>query len=153
MQANLERGKAASGVRSAGRFVAISASGPLIVTLALLAPDRAHAAECGATHPAGIHAAASSSGVHAATAGPLTSGGGGGGGGSLGCPNGSSASALHGPPLHGLPMAASGKVVDPGGHSAAHTATQTRTATTRTANDSAHLRGGKPPPDAKPPHT
>ena len=47
MQANLERGKAASGVRSAGRFVAISASGPLIVTLALLAPDRAHAAACG----------------------------------------------------------------------------------------------------------
>jgi hypothetical protein len=140
MQANLECGKAASGPRSASPFVAILASVPLIATLVLSAPDRALAA-CAPSHPAGTHAAASGGGsVHAATSRPPTSGGGGGGDGSLGCPNGSSASALH-----GLPTAASGKIIEPGAHSAAHAATQTRAASTRTANDSAHLRGVKPP--------
>ena len=129
MQANLESGKAASGARSVSRL-AILAGVPLIATLALCAPDRALAA-CGATHLGGIHTGVGGA-AHAATARP-PSGGGGGGGGSLGCPSGSSASALH-----GLPMAASGRVVEPGMHSAVHTATHTRTATTRTANTGAH---------------
>jgi len=146
MQANLERCKAASGARSVGRFVAILASVPLIATLTLCTPDRALAA-CEPSHPAGAHAAASGAGsVHAPTARPPTSGSGaGGGGGTLGCANGSSTSALHGLPLHGLPMAASGKVVEPGARAGANTATQTRTATTKTANDIAHLRSVKPP--------
>jgi hypothetical protein len=55
MQSNLERGKAASDARSAGRFVAILARVPFIATLALCAPDRALAA-CGVSHPAGVHA-------------------------------------------------------------------------------------------------
>jgi hypothetical protein len=128
MQANLERGKAASGARSVSRL-AILASVSLIGTLALCAPDRA-LATCGA----------GGGGMHAATARPPTSGGGvhaaasggGGGGGSLGCANGSSASALH-----GLPMAASGRVLEGEPHTAAHT-TLKRTATTRTADTGAH---------------
>ncbi|MGH6798362.1 MAG: hypothetical protein ACREDI_08270, partial [Roseiarcus sp.] len=78
MQSNLECGKAASGVRSVGRFVAILAGVPLVAALALCAPDRALAA-CGASHPAGVHATGGG-GVHVATARPTTSGGGGGGG-------------------------------------------------------------------------
>jgi hypothetical protein len=153
MQANLERGKAAFRTRSVGLSVAILAGAPLIAALALFAPDRALAACGGASHPAGVHAAGSGGGsVHAAT-GIAAPSGGGGGGGSLGCANGSSASALH-----GLPVAASGRVVEPGVH-AAHGTTHertaatrtaatstatTRTATTRTANTSAHLGGVKP---------
>jgi hypothetical protein len=132
MQANLERGKAASGVRSVGRF-AILAAVPLIATFALCAPDRAFAA-CGASYPAGAHAAASGGGgVHAATSIAAPSGGGGGGGGSLGCPNGSSASALH-----GLPTATSGRVVEAGARSGAHMALHPRNAATRGTNTTAH---------------
>src|SRR5277367_5800117 len=112
MQADLKRGKAASGVRSVGRSVVILAGVPLIATLALCAPDRALAA-CGASSPAGVHAAGggSSSGVHTATSQPASSGGGsGGGGGTLGCANGASA------PLRGLSTAASGRVVENGVH-------------------------------------
>jgi hypothetical protein len=139
MQANLERGKAASGARSARRFVAILAGVPLVAILALSAPDRALAA-CGASRPAGTHAAASSGGsVHTATSTAPSGGGSGGGGGSLGCANGSSASAPH-----GLRIATSGRVIEGGVH-AARTATHSRTATTRTANTGAHLRGVKPP--------
>ena len=101
MQANHERGKAASGPRSVGPSVAIWAGVSLITTLTLCAPDRALAACSAPTHP--------------------------GGGGGSGCSNGSSAVALH-----GLPMAASGRVLE-GGVRAAHTATHARTATTSTA--------------------
>lgn len=148
MQAKFDRGKAALGLRSAGRFVAILAGVPLLATLALSAPDRALAA-CGASRPAGTHAAASGGGsVHAAT-GTASSGGGGGGGGSLGCANGSSASAVR-----GLPVASSGRVLEGGGRPAARTAAHARTAatrtattrpaTTRTASTSAHVGGVRP---------
>ena len=74
MQANLKRGKAASGVRSVGRF-AILAGVPLIAALALSTSDPALAA-CGASRPAGVHAAASGGGsVHAATSIAAPSGG------------------------------------------------------------------------------
>ena len=111
MQANHERGKAASGPRSVGPSVAIWAGVSLITTLTLCAPDRALAACSAPTHPGG-------------GGGVFHSGGGGGG---SGCSNGSSAVALH-----GLPMAASGRVLE-GGIRAAHTATHARTATTSTA--------------------
>jgi hypothetical protein len=146
MQVNLERGRPASGGRSGGYF-AILAGAPLIAALALSAPDPALAA-CGASHPAGVHTA-TGTGVHTATSRPPTSGAGGGGGGagSLGCPNGSSAPALHGGggALHGLPVATSGRVVEGGARSAAHTATHARPAPTKATNASAHLRGVKPP--------
>ena len=154
MQANLERGKAPSGARSGGPFVAIWAGVSIITTLTLCAPDRALAA-CVATHPV-ISAPAGGGGVHSAAARPSTSGGGGGGGGgSLGCPNGSSA-----PALHGLPVAASGRVIEPNVRSAVHTATYTRTATTKIAtaatraaltgiaNASAHFGAAIKPPRA-----
>ncbi len=130
MQAKRERGKAAFRMHGVGLSVAILAS----ATLSLSAPDRALAA-CGASsHPA--HAAATSGGsVHTATSIAAPSGGGGGGGGSLGCANGSSGSALR-----GLPVAASGRVVEPGVRAARRTETHARTATTRTTNASAHLR-------------
>jgi hypothetical protein len=128
MQSN-ERGRAASGAHSVGRFVAIFAGVPLIAILALSAPDRALAA-CGSTKPAGVHST-TGSGLHIATSKPPTSGSG-GGSGTLGCANGSSASALH-----GLPMAASGRVLEGEPHTAAHT-TLKRTATTRTADTGAH---------------
>ena len=134
MQANLERGKAASGVRSVGRF-AILAGVPLIAAWALSTSDPALAA-CGASRPAGVHAAASGGGsVHAATSIAAPSGGGGGGGGSLGCANGSSASGLR-----GLPVSASGRVVERGARSAAHTGAHT----TRATNATAHLHGSRP---------
>jgi len=133
MQANVERGKTASGVRSVGRF-AIVAGIPLIAALALSASDPALAA-CGASRPAGVHAAASGGGsVHAATSIAAPSGGG-GGGGSLGCANGSSASGLR-----GLPVSASGRVVERGARSAAHTGAHT----TRATNTTAHLHGSRP---------
>ena len=149
MQANLERGKAASGARGAGRFVAILAGVPLVATLALSAPDRALAA-CGTTQSTGAHAAASSGGsVHAATARPATSGGGGSGG----CASGSSASALH-----GLATAASGRVIEGSAHAVGRTGTHARTAatsnaattrashaaTTRATNASAHAHAVRP---------
>jgi hypothetical protein len=138
MQANLHRGKAALGLRGAGRFVAILAGVPLLATLALSAPDRALAA-CGASRPAGTHAAASSGGsVHTATSTAPSGGGSGGGGGSLGCANGSSASAVR-----GLPVASSGRVVEGGAHAVGRTGIHARTAATRTANASAHVRGVK----------
>jgi hypothetical protein len=126
MQARIERGKAASGVRSVGRL-AILAGVPLIATLALSVTEPAFAAACGgASHPAGVHTGAGGS-AHAATAHPASGGGGGGGGGSLGCAGGSSA-----PALRGLPTAASGRVIETVPHGA-HTTTLTRTATTKTA--------------------
>ena len=137
MQADLKRGEGASGPRGAGRLAAILAGAPLIAMLTLCAPDQTLAA-CGASHPAGVHAAGSGGGsVHAAT-GIAAPSSGGGGGGSLGCANGSSASGLR-----GLPVAASGRVVEGGAHRA-HTASRVRTAPTRTGNASAHLRGVRP---------
>jgi hypothetical protein len=135
MQANHDRGKAAFGLCGAGRFVV-----PLLATLALSAPGPALAA-CGASHPAGVHAASSGGSVHAATGTASSGGGGGGGVGSLGCANGSSA-----PALRGLATTASGRVVEGGAHRAARTAIHARTASTRTANTSAHPRprGVKP---------
>ena len=140
MQAELKRGRAASGVRSVGRSLAILAGVPLIATLALSAPDRALAAACGAASPAGVHAAGggSTSGVHAATSHASSGGGSGGGGGTLGCANGASA-----PAVHGLSTAASGRVVENGVHARGHTTTHTRTAATRTANTGAHLHAFK----------
>jgi hypothetical protein len=131
MQAKLERGKAAFRMHGVGLSVAILTS----ATLSLTAPDRALAA-CGTgSHPAGVHAAASGGGgAHAATSTVATSGGSGGGGGSLGCAGGSSSSAMR-----GLPVASSGRVLEPGAH-AARTETHARNATTRTQGASAHLR-------------
>jgi hypothetical protein len=137
MQANLER-RPTVGTRGLGRSVAIFASVPLIATLALWAPGEALAA-CGATQSTGAHATTGGGGEHAATSRPASSGGS-GGGGTLGCPGGASVAALR-----GLPMAASGRVVETGARRAAHTATHARTAATKTANTSAHLRGVKPP--------
>src|SRR6516225_6351769 len=115
MQVNLERGKAASAMRSVSRL-AVLAGVPLIAALALSAPDRALAA-CGTSRPAGVHAATASTGVHTTTSRPATSGGGGGGGGgTLGCANGSSAMAAP----HALPVASTGKVVEGGAHPVAH---------------------------------
>jgi hypothetical protein len=133
MQANLERGKAASGVRSVGRF-AILAGASLVAALALSAAEPARAgAACGASHPA--HAAAIGGGsVHTTTSIAAPSGGG-GGGGSVGCANGSSASAPH-----GLPVASSGRVLENGAHAPAHT----RTVSTRTANTSTHSHVVRP---------
>jgi hypothetical protein len=131
MQAKLERGKAAFRMHGVGLSVAILAS----ATLSLTAPDRALAA-CGTgSHPAGVHAAASGGGgTHAATSTVATSGGGGGGSGTLGCAGGSSGSAMR-----GLPVAASGRVLEPGAH-AARTETHARNAATRTPGATAHLR-------------
>lgn len=133
MQTKLERGKAAFPIRTV-----VLAGAPLIAALALCVPDQALAA-CGASiSPGGIHAAGGGGGgVHAAASGPATSDGG-GGGGSLGCANGSSASGLR-----GLPVAASGRVVEGGAHRA-HNASRVRTAPTRTGNASAHLHGVRP---------
>ena len=134
MQAHLERGRAASGLRSVGYF-AILAGAPLIAALALLAPDPA-LARCGTTsRPAGVRPATTSTGVHAPTS-AVTSGAGGGGGGTLGCANGSSASGAAAA-VHGLPVATSGRVVQGGVRSAARTATHPRTPT-RTTNAGAH---------------
>ncbi len=138
MQAELERGRAASGVRSVGRSLAILAGLPLIATLALYAPDRALAAACGAGSLGGVHAAGGGGGgggggVHPPTSHASSGGGGGGGGG--GCAGGASA------PMRGLSTAASGRVVQNGVHG--HTATHARTAATRTANTGAHLHAFK----------
>ena len=139
MQAKLERGKAAFRRGSVGLSVAILAGAPLIAALALFTPDRALAA-CGASRPAGVHAAGGGGGgIHVATGIAAPSGGGGGGGGSLGCANGSSASALR-----GLPTAASGRVVETGAHAAGRPTPRARTATTRTSNASAHLHAVRP---------
>jgi hypothetical protein len=137
MQAKLGRGKAAFCTRGAGLSVAILASVPLIVTFALCAPDQALAARCGASAPMGVHPSGGGgvAGVHALTSRPATSGGGGGGGGgTLGCANGASNS------LRGLPMAGSGRVIQPGAH-AAHTAMRP---TTRTAHASAPMHVARP---------
>jgi hypothetical protein len=143
MQAELKRGGAASGVRSIGRSLAILAGVPLIATLALCAPDRALAAQCGGGGPTGVHAApggGGGGGVHSQTSHPASGGGGGGGGGgTLGCAGGASV------PMRGLSTAASGRVVQNGvratGRTATHTRTAaTKTAATRTANTGAHLR-------------
>jgi len=133
MPAKLERGKAAFRMHGVGLSVAILAS----ATLSLSAPERALAAACGtASHIAGVHAAGSGAGgAHAATSTVATSGGSGGGSGTLGCAGGSSGS-----PLRGLPLASSGRVMEPGAH-AARTETHARTATTRTANAATQMRG------------
>lgn len=155
MQVDLKRGEGASGPRGAGRLAAILTGAPLVAMLTLFAPDQTLAA-CGASHPAGVHASASGGGsVHAATGIAASSGGGGvGGGGSLGCASGSSASGLR-----GLPVAASGRVVEGGAHHAVgRTAVHARTAATRnaattgpshaaatrTTNASAHARAARP---------
>jgi hypothetical protein len=134
MQVRLERGRAASGVRSVSRF-AFLAGVPLIAALALSAPERAFAA-CGPSHPASVHSG-TGTGAHTATSRPSS---GGSGGGTLGCANGASATALH-----GLSIAGSGKVVEGGARPAARTTTHARTAATKPANATAHLRGAKPP--------
>jgi hypothetical protein len=144
MQGNLERGKAASAMRSVSRL-AIFAGVPLIAALTLSVPERALAA-CGTSRPAGVHATTARTGVNTTTSRPATSGGGGGGGGgTLGCANGSSATATP----HGLPVAAgSGKVVQAGVRPAAHTTPHPTTAaakTSKSSNTSAHLRGVKSP--------
>jgi hypothetical protein len=138
MQADLERGKAASGLRGVGRFTVL-AGASLIAALALSISDPALAA-CGPSRPAGVHAAASGVGsVHTTTS--IVAPSGGGGGGSLGCANGSSASGMR-----GLPVSASGRVLENGVRGAAHTRTAiARGATTRTANTSVHVRGVRPP--------
>ena len=132
MQAKLERGKAAFRMHGVGLSVAILAS----ATLSLSAPERALAAACGtASHIAGVHAAGSGAGgAHAATSTVATSGGSGGGSGTLGCAGGSSGSAMR-----GLPVASSGRVLEPGAH-AARTETHARNAATRTPGATAHLR-------------
>ena len=136
MQAKLKRGEAAFPTRSVGLSIAIFAGAPLIAALALCAPDSARAACGGSSHPAGVHAAGGGTGgVHVATGIAAPSGVGGGGGGSLGCPGGSSASALR-----GLPTASSGRVVEMGAH-ATRNESHPRTATTRTANAAAQMRG------------
>ena len=132
MQAKLEHGKAAYRMCSVRLPVAIFTGVPLIAALAFLAPESALAA-CGASHPAGVHAATASSGVHAATRTPATAGG--GGVGTLGCANGASASALH-----GLPVAASGRVIETGAHASRATTHTAR----RTTNASAHLPAVRP---------
>ena len=142
MQVNLERGKAASAMRSVSRL-AILAGVPLIASLALSASDPALAA-CGASRPAGVHGAAAKTGAHVATSRPATSGGGGGGGGTLGCANGSSAAAAP----HALPVASSGKVVESSVRPVAHTTPHPSAGKAKTAkpsNASAHLRGVKSP--------
>jgi hypothetical protein len=132
MQADLNRGKVAFRIRGVGLSAAILAS----ATVSLYAPDRALAACGSGSHPAGVHAAASGTGgTHAATSTVATSGGSGGGSGTLGCAGGSSGS-----PLRGLPLASSGRVMEPGAH-AARTETHARTATTRTANAATQMRG------------
>lgn len=136
MQVRLERGRAASGVRSVSRF-AFFAGVPLIAALALSAPEGAFAA-CGPSHPAGVHSV-TGTGAHTATSRP-SSGGSGGGGGTLGCANGASATALH-----GLSIAGSGKVVEGGPRPAAHTMVHARTTATTSSKTTAHLRGAKPP--------
>jgi hypothetical protein len=133
MQAKLDRGEAAYRMRSVRLPVAIFAGVPLIAALAFLAPESALAA-CGAASPAGVHAATASSGVHATTSTPATAGGG-GGVGTLGCANGASASALH-----GLPVAASGRVIETGAHASRATTHTAR----RTTNASAHLPAVRP---------
>jgi hypothetical protein len=131
MQAKLERGKAAFRMHGVGLSVAILAS----ATLPLSTPDRALAACGGSSHPAGVHAAGGgTAGVHAATSTVATSGGSGGGSGTLGCAGGSSGSAMR-----GLPVASSGRVLEPGAH-AARTETHARNAATRTPGATAHLR-------------
>ena len=135
MQAKLKRGEAAFPTRRVGLSIAIFAGVPLIAALTLGAPERALAACGGSSHPAGVHAAGGgTAGVHTAT-GIAAASGSGSGGGSLGCPGGSSASALR-----GLPTASSGRVVEMGAH-AARTEGHARTATTRTANAAAQMRG------------
>jgi hypothetical protein len=135
MQADFKCGEAARGGRSLGWSVAILAGVPLVATLALYAPNAALAA-CGASHPAGVHAAGGGGGVHVATSMPATSGGGGGGGvGTLGCANGASAAALR-----GLPMASSGRVVEAGAHAMARPTTRAKTF----SNAGAHVHAVRP---------
>ena len=139
MQANLRLNKIAPSTRGVGRLIGTLAGLPLLATLAFCAPDRALAA-CGASHPAGVHAAATgASGVHVATSRTATTSVGSVGGGTLGCPSGSSAAALR-----GLPAATSGRVIESGAHTA-HAATTARHAATKTTNASAHLRAVKSP--------
>jgi hypothetical protein len=132
MQTNLKRGKAASRVRSLGLSVAILASASIIAAFSFFDPNPAQAA-CGAPHIAGAHAAsAGNAGTHTATGIAPPSRTGGGGGGSSGCATGGSAT-----PLRGLPMAASGRVVE-GGVRAVRPETHARTAPARTNNAIAH---------------
>jgi hypothetical protein len=137
MQTNLKRGEAALPVRSVGLCVAIAASASIVATFSFFVSSPALAA-CGASHPAGVHMASANTGAHTATSIAVPSGVGGGGVGSLGCANGSSATALR-----GLPMVASGRVVEASGH-AAHPVTHAKTAPTRTTNATAHLHTVKP---------
>src|SRR6185312_9236597 len=145
MKVRLERGGPVSGVRSVGRL-ALFAGVPLIAALALAIPEAALAA-CGASRPAGVHSG-TGAGVHTATSRPSSGGGASGGGGTLGCANGASAPAPHGPAApHGLSIASSGRVIEGGHapHAAARTTAHARTAATKPAKATAHLRGAKPP--------
>ena len=135
MQTNLKRGQAASRARSA---VVIAASASAVAAFSFFVPNSALAA-CGASHPAGVHAASTGAGgVHTSTGIAAPSGAGGGGGGTLGCANGSSASTLK-----GLPTTASGKVVEPDVH-AARPEPHTKAAPTQTASSAAHAHAVKP---------
>jgi hypothetical protein len=139
MQTNLKRGKAASRVRSAELSVAIVAGASIVATFSFFVPNPALAA-CGASRPAGVHTASASTGAHTATSIAAPSGASSGsGGGSLGCANGSSATALR-----GLPTAASGRVVEGGVAHAARAETHARTAPRRTTNATAHLHTVRP---------
>jgi hypothetical protein len=137
MQANLTRGKPAFSIPNIGRSVAVLVGAPLIVTIAFCAPALA---ACGVSHPAGVHAASTGvSGVHASTSRTAATSTGSGGSGTLGCPSGSSATALR-----GLPVAGSGRVIETSSHTA-HAATTSRNAATKLSNASPHLRGVKSP--------
>jgi hypothetical protein len=144
MQANLDLRNAAPSTRAVRRFLGSLAGASLISALAFCAPNQALAA-CGVSHPAGVRAPVTgASGVHVATSRTATTSAGSGGSGTLGCASGSSAAALR-----GLPVATSGRVIETGSH-AAHSATNTRSAATKTTatkttNASAHLRGVKAP--------
>jgi hypothetical protein len=135
MQENLARGAGASSVRTVSRLT-LFAGVPLIAALALSAPALA---ACGVRRPAGVHSAATGTGVHTATSRPSSGGSASGGSGTLGCANGASA-----PAPHGLSIASSGRVVEGGVHPAAHTATHARTAA-KPANATAHMRSVKSP--------
>ena len=146
MQGNFARDSAPVGARR-DRRLALLAGVPFVTALALASPAFA---ACGASHPAGVHSGAIRTGAHAPTSAVKTgAGGGGSGSGSLGCANGASVPAPHGPAApHGLSIASSGRVVEGGvhpSHTAARTATHARTAGKKPAKASAHLRGVKPP--------
>jgi len=135
MQTILNRGKAASSMRSAGLSVAIAASASIVATFSVFVPNPAQAA-CGAGS-SGVHAASAHTGSHTATSIAAPSGAVSGGGGSPGCPSASS-----GVGFRGLQTAASGRVVE--GGNAGRRGAHARTAPTWNSNATAHLHMMKP---------